>query len=127
MKDIEDRTISNHLQGTVAMASKVLLPSEVGIRRLANLSDQRWRIFSGEPLSIEPPLRLLFILLNLVLILPYLDIEVTVPDPWFDCPLCFMRKETDRPLCFMLPRNSNLPTPMSAYSLQILRVFDTLP
>lgn len=83
-------------------------------------------LVSGEPLTIDPPLRLLFIPLDAVLNLPYVNVEVTAPNSGFDWRPCFMCYETDWPLSFMLPRNSNLPTPMSEYSLQILCVFDAL-
>lgn len=87
-----------------------------------------------EPLSIETPLRLLLILaerLDIVFDLPYVDIEVTVPDPGDDCPLCFMPY---RPMCLYTSCPQEIQTPAdslaSIFSAGILRfeiLYNNLP
>ena len=82
-----------------------------------------------EPLSIKTPLRLLLILaerLDFVFNLPHVDIEVTVPDPGDDCPLCFMPY---KPMCVYTSCPQEIQTPAdslaSIFSAGILR-FDIL-
>lgn len=127
MKDkTKDRTILDYLQGTVAVA-------RLSCHRTLTFKDYSLLVTSDGaycPLRAHPGFRRAseyrnnsaasFILLDFVLNLPYVDIEATVPDPGYDCPLCFMPYETDMPLCFIPPRNSNLPNPLPAYSLQKL-------